>query len=149
MEHILRNVTLTALETEKPTLFTIYKLLTNTKYRKQVVGTLQDEILKTFWKNEFSMLGSYQKAEMISPITNKLGRFLTTVMTRNILNQPESKPCFQREKILSSYTNPSSARLSPNSPNVSNPARSLYVLNNTLKGVCSFVETVHDPAITK
>jgi hypothetical protein len=68
------------------------------------LGTLQDEVLKTFWKNEFSMLGSYQKAEMISPITNKLGRFLTTVMTRNILNQPESKLDFSQvmddKKIL-------------------------------------------------
>lgn len=104
MEHILRNVTLTALTVEKPTLFTIYKLLTNTKYRKQVVNTLQDEIIKSFWKDEFENLGSFQQAEMISPITNKLGRFLTTVMARNILNQPESKLDFSdimdNKKIL-------------------------------------------------
>lgn len=91
MEHILRNVILTALEQEKPTLFTIYELLTNTKYRKQVTNNLDDEVLKTFWKNEFDASGSYQRAEQISPITNKLGRFLTTTITRNILNQPVSK----------------------------------------------------------
>ncbi len=95
MEHILRNVILTALEQEKPTLFTIYNLLTNTKYRKDVTSLLNDEILKTFWKNEFEKLGSFQKAEQISPITNKLGRFLTTGMTRNILNQTESKLDFE------------------------------------------------------
>lgn len=104
MEHVVRNVTLTALEQEKPTLFTIYKLLTDAKYRKQVVSSLDDEIIKTFWKNEFASLGSYQRAEMISPITNKLGRFLTTMMTRNILNQPESKLDFSQvmndKKIL-------------------------------------------------
>lgn len=91
MEHILRNVILTALELEDPTLFTIYKLLTDTKYRKRIIEGLQDEVLKTFWKNEFNASGSYQRAEQISPITNKLGRFLTTTLTRNILNQPKTK----------------------------------------------------------
>lgn len=104
MEHILRNVILTALEQENPTLFTIYELLTNIKYRKEVTGYLQDDILRSFWKNEFEKLGSFQKAEQISPITNKLGRFLTTSMTRNILNQSESKLDFEdimnNKKIL-------------------------------------------------
>lgn len=104
MEHILRNVILTALEQDKPTLFTIYDLLTNAKYRKKVTGFLKDDVLKSFWKNEFEKLGSFQKAEQISPITNKLGRFLTTSMTRNILNQKESKLNFEdimnNKKIL-------------------------------------------------
>jgi len=91
MEHILRNVILTALELPNPTLFTIYELLTDTKYRKQIVNQLTDQVLITFWKKEFAAQGSYQRAEQISPITNKLGRFLTTMMTRNILNQPKSK----------------------------------------------------------
>lgn len=95
MEHILRNVILTALEQKNPTLFTIYELLTNIKYRKRVVSKLDDEILKSFWKNEFEKLGSYQKAEQISPITNKLGRFLTTGITRNILNQNNGKLNFE------------------------------------------------------
>jgi hypothetical protein len=95
MEHILRNVILTALEQEKPTLFTIYDLLTNSKYRKKVTSLLKDDILKSFWKNEFDKQGSFQRAEQISPITNKLGRFLTTGMTRNILNQTESKLDFE------------------------------------------------------
>lgn len=95
MEHILRNTVLTALETENPTLFTVYKLLTNKNYRKNTVEKLTDPILKDFWKQEFESLGSYQKAEMISPITNKLGRFLTTSLTRNILNQQKSKLNFE------------------------------------------------------
>jgi hypothetical protein len=104
MEHILRNVILTALELEEPTLFTIHELLTKTNYRKRVVNELTDEVLKTFWKNEFSAAGSYQRAEQISPITNKLGRFLTTTLTRNILNQPITKLDFNdimdNKKIL-------------------------------------------------
>jgi hypothetical protein len=44
MEHVLRNTVLTALEVENPTLFTVYKLLTNHTYRKQIVETLTDPI---------------------------------------------------------------------------------------------------------
>lgn len=91
MEHILRNTVLTALELENPTLFTVYKLLTDNSFRKQTIAKLNDVVLKEFWKNEFEKQGSYQKAEQISPITNKLGRFLTTTMTRRILNQEKSK----------------------------------------------------------
>ncbi len=91
MEHVLRNTVLTALELDNPTLFTVYKLLTNVSFRKQAIEKLQDKILKDFWKQEFGKLGSFQQAELISPITNKLGRFLTTTMTRNILIQKKSK----------------------------------------------------------
>lgn len=95
MEHILRNTVLTALEGSNPTLQTVYRLLTNVSYRKQEVEKLTDPILKDFWKDEFEKQGSYQKAELISPITNKLGRFLTTSMTRNILTQEKSKLNFE------------------------------------------------------
>ena len=91
MEHILRNTVLTALELEKPTLLTVYKLLTNVQFRKKTVAMLPKGILKDFWVDEFGKLGSYQKADQIGPITNKLGRFLTTSLTRKILTQEESK----------------------------------------------------------
>lgn len=104
MEHILRNTVLTALELENPTLFTVYKLLTDNSFRKQAISKLDDVVLKEFWKNEFEKQGSYQKAEQISPITNKLGRFLTTTITRRILNQEKSKLNFDEimneKKIL-------------------------------------------------
>ncbi len=104
MEHILRNTVLTALELEKPTLLTVYKLLTNVQFRKKTVASLHKGILKDFWVDEFGKLGSYQKADQIGPITNKLGRFPTTSLTRNILTQEESKVDFEEimngKKIL-------------------------------------------------
>ncbi len=90
MEHILRNTILTALEQPEPTLMTVYELLTNKNLRNQAVSRLPEGILKDFWKEEFEGLGSNQKAEQISPITNKLGRFLTASMTANIINQTKS-----------------------------------------------------------
>jgi hypothetical protein len=95
MEHILRNAVLTALELEKPTLLTVYRLLTNKDFRKKTISSLPKGVLKDFWNDEFGKLGSFQKAEQISPITNKLGRFLTTSLTRNILTQEESKLNFE------------------------------------------------------
>lgn len=91
MEYFLRNSALTALETEDPSLITIHKLLLDNNYRKTVVDTLKDPLLKMFWQKEFARLGSYQKAEAIAPITNKIGRFLTSPLTRLILGQTKSK----------------------------------------------------------
>ena len=90
MEHILRNATMTALTTKSPTLMTIQKLLTNKEYRQQVTATLKDPVLKQFWADEFKMFGNMQKADMISPLTNKLGEFITSTLSRHILLQAES-----------------------------------------------------------
>lgn len=90
MEYILRNTIHTAFTVENPTLFTIYKLLINEKFRKQVTKNLEDENLSDFWKYEFSKAGDYQKVKMISPITNKIGRFLFSPIAKRILEQEKS-----------------------------------------------------------
>lgn len=90
MEYILRNTIHTAFTLENPTLFTIYKLLINPKFRKSVTKNLTDNNLKDFWKYEFSQAGNYQKVKMISPITNKIGRFLFSPSAKRILEQEKS-----------------------------------------------------------
>lgn len=90
MEHLLRNVVLTALETENPTLSTIYRLLIDSKYRNPIVDSLKDEHVKRFWRKEFGGLGSFMKADQVMPITNKLGTFLTTIITKSILDNPDN-----------------------------------------------------------
>lgn len=90
MEYILRNTIHTAFTIDNPTLFTVYKLLINEKFRKQVTKNLEDENLKDFWKYEFSKAGDYQKVKMISPITNKIGRFLFSPIAKRILEQEKS-----------------------------------------------------------
>ncbi len=90
MEYILRNTIHTAFTVPDATLFTIYKLLINTPFRKSVVKNLTDENLKDFWKYEFAKAGDYQKVKMISPITNKIGRFLFSPTAKRILEQPKS-----------------------------------------------------------
>lgn len=90
MEYILRNTIHTAFTTESPTLFTVYKLLINEDFRKSVTKNLEDENLNDFWKYEFSKAGDYQKVKMISPITNKIGRFLFSPTAKRILEQEKS-----------------------------------------------------------
>jgi len=90
IEAILRNAVHTAFTVENPTLFTVQKLLTNAKFRKQVVSKLEDEDLKDFWHSEFGMAGGYQKVKMIGGVTAKIGRFQRSVAARRILEQTKS-----------------------------------------------------------
>ncbi|HUQ85367.1 MAG TPA: DUF87 domain-containing protein [Candidatus Limnocylindrales bacterium] len=94
MEHILRNATLTALQVHTPTpetpyisLMAIQKLLTDKDYRRTVTQTLTDPVLKQFWEKEYSSYGKIQQADAASPLTNKLGEFMTDKLSRNILLQ--------------------------------------------------------------
>lgn len=96
MEYILRNTIHTAFTIPGATLFTVYKLLINTKFRKSVVKNLSDENLKDFWKFEFAKAGDYQKVKMISPITNKIGRFLFSPTAKRILEQEKSTIHFEQ-----------------------------------------------------
>jgi len=98
MEYILRNTIHTAFTVPDATLFTVYKLLINTHFRTSVVRNLTDENLKDFWNYEFKKAGDYQKVKMISPITNKIGRFLFSATAKRILEQPKSTINF--DKIL-------------------------------------------------
>ncbi len=97
MEHILRNAILTSLEVDPKSISTPYrslviiqKLLTDSNYLERITRNLSDPILKQFWVKEFSMFGNMQMASVISPLTNKLGEFITSKQSRNILLQEKS-----------------------------------------------------------
>lgn len=90
IEYVLRNTIQTALTTESPTLFTVFDLLNDSKYRKSVTKNLQDKNLVNFWKNEIGKAGEMQKVKMAAGITAKIGRFLFSASARQILEQPKS-----------------------------------------------------------
>lgn len=90
MEHILRNVTLTALQTPKPSLFTLQRLLTDKKYQKEVAKNLKDPVLKQFWEKEFKLMGTMQMSAATAPLTHRLGHFITSKMSRHILLQEKT-----------------------------------------------------------
>ena len=90
IEYVLRNTIQTALTIEDATLFTVFDLLNDTKYRKSVIRTLQDKNLINFWKNELGKAGDMQKVKMAAGITAKIGRFLFSASAKQILEQPKS-----------------------------------------------------------
>ena len=104
IEYILRNAIQTALTLENPTLFTIYELLNNPPFQKQVTKTLEDENLKNFWKYEYGKAGDYQKVKMISPVAARIGRFLFSPSAKRMLEQRKSTINFDdildKQKIL-------------------------------------------------
>jgi len=100
MEYVLRNTILTALETPEPTIKTILDILTKTRYRKAMVKTLENPVLRDYWIYEFEKLGSLQRNTVISPITNKIGGILSSPINYNILTQPSGKLNF--DEIMNS-----------------------------------------------
>lgn len=95
IEYVLRNAIQTALTLEEPTLFTIFQLLNDAKYRRKVIKNLEDKNLKDFWSNEIGKAGDMQKVKMAAGITAKIGRFLFSASARRMLEQPKSTINFE------------------------------------------------------
>ncbi len=100
IEYVLRNAIQTALTLENPTLFTIFELLNDAKFRRKVVKGLEDKNLKDFWDNELGKAGEFQRVKMAAGITAKIGRFLFSASARRVLEQHKSTIDF--EDILAS-----------------------------------------------
>ncbi|HMS31262.1 MAG TPA: type IV secretion system DNA-binding domain-containing protein [Candidatus Saccharibacteria bacterium] len=90
IEYVLRNTIQTALTVDDATLFAVFDLLNDTKFRKKIIKTLEDKNLINFWKNELGKAGDMQKVKMAAGITSKIGRFLFSASAKQILEQPKS-----------------------------------------------------------
>jgi hypothetical protein len=100
IEYVLRNAIQTALTLEGSTLFTIFTLLNDAKYRRKVAKGLEDKNLRDFWEHEFNRAGEFQQIKMAAGITAKIGRFLFSASARRMLEQPKSTINF--DNILAS-----------------------------------------------
>ncbi len=90
LEHILRNTVLALVEAPNTTMLGIMRMLVDEDYRKQVLGSVTDPMVLSFWHDEFGKWRPQQVTEAISPIQNKVGQFLSSPLIRNILGQPKS-----------------------------------------------------------
>lgn len=100
LEYVLRNVILTLLEVPGTTLVDVLGVLSNATYRKKIVAQIKDPVIKTFWEKEFEKMPDRMKAEVISPIQNKVGQFVSARMIRQIIGQPKST--IDLEEIMNS-----------------------------------------------
>lgn len=104
LEYILRNTILALLDYPSTTMLGIMRMLSDKDYRKKVINTISDPVIKAFWVNEFSNYNERFRSEAISPIQNKVGQFLSSAIIRNIVAQPKStidmKDIMDNGKIL-------------------------------------------------
>ncbi|MBK6484059.1 MAG: type IV secretion system DNA-binding domain-containing protein [Chitinophagaceae bacterium] len=87
LEYILRYCLLTLMEYPDAALLDIQPLLTDMGFRNHVLLYVKNEASKSFWKKEFEKYSPQFRSEVISPILNKTGLFLTSIPLRNIVGQ--------------------------------------------------------------
>jgi CxxC-x17-CxxC domain-containing protein len=90
LEYILRNAILALLEYPGSTLLGVTRILVDKPYRARVVEKITDPVVRSFWVDEFSLWSDRVLQEVISPIQNKVGQFLSSSLIRNIVGQSES-----------------------------------------------------------
>jgi hypothetical protein len=106
LQYILTNTVATALEAQGTTLLAIIRLLLDNNYRKFILKQVDDPILYKFWSEEFSQMSQNNRllTESISPIQNKVGRFISSAVIRNIVGQVKStidlRDIMDNQKIL-------------------------------------------------
>jgi CxxC-x17-CxxC domain-containing protein len=104
LEYVLHHAISALLEYPGSTLLGIMRMLTDKDFRKRVIEKISDPVVKAFWVDEYSKYPDRFQAEAIAPIQNKVGRFLSSALIRNILGQVKSsfsmRDIMDNEKIL-------------------------------------------------
>jgi hypothetical protein len=73
-------------------LFLQFKDFVDKNFRKFILKQVKDPILKKFWEEEFASMSTNSRlvTEAVAPIQNKVGRFISTAVIRNIIGQVKS-----------------------------------------------------------
>ncbi len=90
MQYILNNTLLALLEFPNATLLGVMRILSDKKYRKEIVNNLTDPVVKNFWVNEFARYAERFEVEAVAAILNKIGQFVTNPLIRNVIGQSHS-----------------------------------------------------------
>lgn len=104
LEYILRNAVMALLDYPGSTLLGVMRILVEKDYREKVVEKIKDPVVKSFWVNEYTKWNDRVLQEVISPIQNKVGQFLSNFLIRNIVGQVKStidlRDIMDNKKIL-------------------------------------------------
>jgi len=90
MEYILRFSLLTLLQYPYATLLDIQPLLTDKHFKEKVLEYVKDDYIFDFWRKEFDTYTPSFRNEVISPILNKMGIFISSKPLRNMLGKQVS-----------------------------------------------------------
>ena len=90
LEYILRYSLLALLDYPNATMLDITRMLTDKKFRANVISYIDDPVVKNFWVTEFASWNDKFASEAVAPVLNKVGAFTANPMIRNIIGQPKS-----------------------------------------------------------
>lgn len=90
LEYILRYSLLALLDYPDATMLDITRILTEKKFRSEVMRYVQDPVVRNFWTIEFASWNDKFAAEAVAPVLNKVGAFTANPLVRNIIGQPKS-----------------------------------------------------------
>lgn len=90
LEYILRYTLLALLDYPGSTMLDITRMLTEKKYRQEVLTYVTDPVVLNFWNIEFAGWNDKFASEAVAPVLNKIGAFTANPMVRNIIGQPQS-----------------------------------------------------------
>jgi hypothetical protein len=90
LEYILRYSLLALLDYPNATMLDITRILTDKKFRMEVLKYVQDPVVQNFWMIEFASWNDKFAAEAVAPVLNKVGAFTANPLVRNIIGQPKS-----------------------------------------------------------
>lgn len=90
LEYILRYSLLALLDYPNATMLDITRILTDKRFRNEVLQHVQDPVVRNFWMIEFASWNDKFAAEAVAPVLNKVGAFTANPLVRNIIGQPKS-----------------------------------------------------------
>ena len=91
LEHVFRFTVLALLDYPHATMRGMISMLTDRNYRQKVVEYIEDDMVRRFWAIEFADWSEKFDTDAIIPLVNKLGKFLSDPLLRNIFGQKENK----------------------------------------------------------
>lgn len=104
LEYILRYSLLALLDYPDATMLDITRILTDKKFRQEVLKYVEDPVVRNFWQIEFASWNDKFAAEAVAPVLNKVGAFTANPLVRNIIGQPKSsfniRQIMDQRKIL-------------------------------------------------
>jgi hypothetical protein len=104
LEYILRYSLLALLDYPNATMLDITRILTDKKFRAEVLEHVEDPVVRNFWQVEFASWNDKFAAEAVAPVLNKVGAFTANPTVRNIIGQPKSsfniREIMDQRKIL-------------------------------------------------
>lgn len=90
LEYILRYSLLALLDYPNATMLDITRILTDKRFRNEVLQHVEDPVVRNFWTVEFASWNDKFAAEAVAPVLNKVGAFTANPLVRNIIGQPKS-----------------------------------------------------------